>query len=446
MKCVKLMLSHLLTFRSLITFEDMSRKSIYLIVFLAVTSLVGIIATQMFWVNKAFNLQEREFTDRTVVALTSVVERIQDLNKDSAVIDEPVIQESSNYFVANVNDTLHPYLLESLLKEELSASLLKQNFEYVIYDCFNDSIVFGSRVNFDSPDNVVEPEKVTPQKKLNRDGHYFGVYFPEKKGYILDQMSIWVFSSVIILLVVLFFAYSILAILKQKRLSEIKTDFINNMTHELKTPISTISISSDALLRSDSLESKERYARIIKTENNRLKNQVERVLDIATLSPKKLNISSVAIDFHSHLNDLVESFKLRLEKEEGHAELRLEATEYVVYGDEFHLSNVINNILDNAIKYCKAKPKILIRTENKGANLHISIRDNGIGIDKKHQKMIFEKFFRVPKGDRHDVKGFGLGLYYVKSVLQAHGGSIKLQKSDESGSTFLISLKSNSHG
>ena len=424
----------------------MSRKSIYLIVFLAVASLVGIIATQMFWVSKAFNLQEREFSDRTVIALTSVVERIQSLNKDSAVINEPVIQESSNYFVANVNDTLHPYLLESLLKEELSASLLKQNFEYVIYDCFNDSIVFGSRVNFDAPDNVVQPEEVTLQKKLNRDGHYFGVYFPEKKGYILDQMGIWVFSSVIILLVVLFFAYSILAILKQKRLSEIKTDFINNMTHELKTPISTISISSDALLKADSLETTKRYAHIIKTENNRLKNQVERVLDIATISPKKLVLSSVAIDIHVLVRELSEAFKLRLEKEEGRIELKLHAEKSQVLGDLFHLSNVFNNILDNALKYCEAKPQITIQTETKGGNLNISFIDNGIGIDKKHQKMIFEKFFRVPKGDRHDVKGFGLGLFYVKSVLQAHNGTISLNKSDQNGSSFLLSLKLSTHG
>jgi two-component system phosphate regulon sensor histidine kinase PhoR len=419
----------------------MSRKSIYLVVFLATISLTGIIVTQIFWVDKAFTIQDREFNDRTVIALTSVVERIQVLNKDSSDVDEPVVQETSNYFVAHVNDTLHPYLLESLLKEEFQSSLLKQNFEYVIYDCFNDSIVFGSKVNVDQPDNIVKSEDVTPHKKLNRDGHYFGVYFPEKKGYIMDQMGIWMFSSFIILLVVLFFAYSIMAILKQKRLSEIKTDFINNMTHELKTPISTISISTRALLNVSNMESVEKYARIIKTENERLQNQVERVLDIATLSPNTLNLDKKHIYIHKLLEEITESLELKLAEVDGKLYFNFQAQSEIVYSDKLHLTNIFTNLIDNAIKYCEQSPEIKIHTSQLKNKIIILIEDNGIGIDKKHYSMIFEKFFRVPSGDKHDVKGFGLGLFYVKSVLEALDGSIKLIKSDSAGSTFKIELQ-----
>ncbi|MFB0960213.1 MAG: HAMP domain-containing sensor histidine kinase [Flavobacteriales bacterium] len=419
----------------------MSRKSIYLVVFLATISLTGIIVTQIFWVDKAFTIQDREFNDRTVIALTSVVERIQVLNKDSSDVDEPVVQETSNYFVAHVNDTLHPYLLESLLKEEFQSSLLKQNFEYVIYDCFNDSIVFGSKVNVDQPDNIVKSEDVTPHKKLNRDGHYFGVYFPEKKGYIMDQMGIWMFSSFIILLVVLFFAYSIMAILKQKRLSEIKTDFINNMTHELKTPISTISISTRALLNVSNMESVEKYARIIKTENERLQNQVERVLDIATLSPNTLNLDKKHIYIHKLLEEITESLELKLAEVDGKLYFNFQAQSEIVYSDKLHLTNIFTNLIDNAIKYCEQSPEIKIHTSQLKNKIIILIEDNGIGIDKKHYSMIFEKFFRVPSGDKHDVKGFGLGLFYVKSVLEALDGSIKLIKSDSTGSTFKIELQ-----
>ena len=419
----------------------MSRKSIYLVVFLATISLTGIIVTQIFWVDKAFTIQDREFNDRTVIALTSVVERIQALNKDSSDVDEPVVQETSNYFVAHVNDTLHPYLLESLLKEEFQSSLLKQNFEYVIYDCFNDSIVFGSKVNVDQPDNIVKSEDVTPHKKLNRDGHYFGVYFPEKKGYIMDQMGIWMFSSFIILLVVLFFAYSIMAILKQKRLSEIKTDFINNMTHELKTPISTISISTRALLNVSNMESVEKYARIIKTENERLQHQVERVLDIATLSPNTLNLDKKHIYIHKLLEEITESLELKLAEVGGKLYFNFQAQSDIVYSDKLHLTNIFTNLIDNAIKYCKQSPEIKIHTSQLNKKIIILIEDNGIGIDKKHYSMIFEKFFRVPSGDKHDVKGFGLGLFYVKSVLEALDGSIKLIKSDSTGSTFKIELQ-----
>jgi len=397
--------------------------------------------TQIFWVDKAFTIQDREFNDRTVIALTSVVERIQVLNKDSSDVDEPVVQETSNYFVAHVNDTLHPYLLESLLKEEFQSSLLKQNFEYVIYDCFNDSIVFGSKVNVDQPDNIVKSEDVTPHKKLNRDGHYFGVYFPEKKGYIMDQMGIWMFSSFIILLVVLFFAYSIMAILKQKRLSEIKTDFINNMTHELKTPISTISISTRALLNVSDMESVEKYARIIKTENERLQNQVERVLDIATLSPNTINLDKKHIYIHKLLEEITESLELKLAEVDGKLYFNFQAQSEIVYSDKLHLTNIFTNLIDNAIKYCEQSPEIKIHTSQLKNKIIILIEDNGIGIDKKHYSMIFEKFFRVPSGDKHDVKGFGLGLFYVKSVLEALDGSIKLIKSDSTGSTFKIELQ-----
>ena len=419
----------------------MSRKSIYLVVFLATISLIGIIVTQIFWVDKAFAIKEREFNDRTVIALTSVVERIQALNKDSSDVDEPVVQETSNYFVAHVNDTLHPYLLESLLKEEFQASLLKQNFEYVIYDCFNDSIVFGSKVNLDQPDNIVKSEDVTPQKKLNRDGHYFGVYFPKKKGYLMDQMGIWMFNSIIILLVVVFFAYSIMAILKQKRLSEIKTDFINNMTHELKTPISTISLSTGALLNLSDIKSVKKYAQIIKTENERLQNQVERVLDIATLSPNKLKLDKKDIHLHQLLEEINKSLELKLKNVNGQLNFNFNAKSDLVSSDKLHLTNVFTNLIDNAIKYCKVSPKIVIQTSTSNNKIIVVIEDNGMGIEKKHHSMIFEKFFRVPSGDRHDVKGFGLGLFYVKSVLDALDGTIKLIKSDRTGSTFKLELQ-----
>ena len=416
----------------------MSRRSIFLVVFLAIISLLGVVSIQIFWVNKAFNIQEREFNDRTVVALTSVVEKIQELNKDSSEVADPVTQESSNFFVANVNDTLHPYLLELLLKKEFENSNLKQDFEYVIYNCFNDSIVFGDKVSFSEDIVIDQSSEITPQKTLDRDGHYFGVYFPEKAGYILNRMDIWVFSSFIILLVVGFFLFAIVAILKQKKLSEIKTDFINNMTHELKTPISTISLSSEAILKQTAEEKTSSYASIIQKENNKLKKQVERVLDIATLNPNQLKIKSEKIHIHKVIEELENSFQLKLEEKSGGIKLNLSAEKDIIEGDPFHLSNVFNNLIDNAIKYCSGKPNVRISSFLKGEKIHVSVKDNGIGIEKKHQKMIFERFFRVPKGNIHDVKGFGLGLFYVKSIVEEMEGKILLKNSDSDGSEFVV--------
>lgn len=422
----------------------MSRKVLYLVIVFAFISLTGVVLTQIYWVSRAFSLQEKEFNDRVVIAMTAVVERIQAMNHDSALV-KPVQQVSSNYFVANINDTLHPYLLESLLREEFKSSNLIADFEYGIYDCFNDSIVFGSKLRFEnSPGNPVR-ENVSIQKKFDREGHYFGIYYPNKNSLLLGQMDFWVFSSILILLVVVFFSYTIMVILRQRRLSEVKTDFINNMTHELKTPISTIALSTDMLLKQSNLpqpdhEQLKRYAGIIKSENDRLKNQVEKVLQIATLSPEKMNLKMQSIDINQLVESAVASIELRLEETDGIIKMNLTGTTTVVNGDLVHLSNVIFNLLDNAIKYCRATPEIEISTRTKGKKLEINIKDNGIGIPSEHMKAIFDKFFRVPMGNTHDVKGFGLGLFYVKTVVEAHHGSVEVKSTPGKGSIFTITL------
>ena len=218
----------------------MKRSTINIVIILAVISLTGVVVTQIYWVNRAYNLQEKEFSDRVVIAMNGVVDRIQTMKQDSAIV-EPVKQEANNFFVANINDTLHPFLLETLLREEFTQSNLTEDFEYGIYDCFNDSIVSGGKLRFGEEAVRTEQDDINIQKKFDRDGHYFGIYFPNKSTIVIGQLDFWVFSSVMLILVIVFFSYAILIILRQKRLSEIKTDFINNMTHELKTPISTIS-------------------------------------------------------------------------------------------------------------------------------------------------------------------------------------------------------------
>lgn len=420
----------------------MSSRTIYIFFFLAVISLSGVIITQIYWVKRAYSLQEKEFNDRVTIAMTSVVDRILTINKDSAVV-EPVQQISTNFFVANINDTLHPYLLESLLKEEFLLSNLGFDFEYGIYDCFNDSIVFGGKVKFNEPDVMGQQEEVSLQKRFNKDGHYFGVYFPEKESIILYKMDFWVFSSLVILLVVIFFAYAMALILRQKRLSEVKTDFINNMTHELKTPISTIALSSEVLtgpnIQNDP-ERLNRYATIIRNENNRLKAQVDRVLQVATLSPDKLKLKEEELDLHDIILKAVATFQLTAQEKNGFINTSLNAAHCIIKGDRVHITNIIYNLLDNACKYTEANPKVQISTSCDDQNLKITVSDNGIGIPAKELKNIFEKFYRVPTGNVHNVKGFGLGLYYVKTIVKAHNGKIVVQSELGKGTSFLVSL------
>ncbi len=389
--------------------------------------------------DKAFDLREREFNDRVNIALRSVAQEIMLVNKDSSDVP-PVRQLSSNYFIVSTNDTLHPFLLESLLENEFRSRNLKTNFEYSIYDCFTDSLVYGGMVTLSEEPLIKSEKKVIP--KWDRDSHYFGVYFPDKDSHLLGQMNIWLFSSVILLVVYIFFSYTLWVILKQKKLSEIKNDFINNMTHEFKTPISTISASADILGSGNcdqDPEKRAKYYQMISDESNRLKLQVEKVLQMAQFDKNEIDLNLDVHDLHSLIEKAVASVRILLDERDGVINLHLDAKTPDLKVDELHFTNIIRNLLDNAIKYCVEKPEITITTKDTKRGIEISVKDNGIGINTGQKSQVFNKFYRVPTGNVHNVKGFGLGLYYVKSLVMAHHGTIDVG-SEGSGSTFTIFL------
>ena len=423
----------------------MNRKTIRTIIFLAIFSLIGIIATQMFWVKNAYNIQEERFNDRVHVALTSVTHELLNIHNDKSELINPVKQVASNYYTVMINDTVNPYLLETLLRNEFVKRNINIDFEYVIYDCFTDSIVFGDYISLgkNEKDNL---QSKSYNMKWDKDGHYFGIFFPSKETYILSKMGIWIFSSSIILLIIIFFAYTINVILKQKRLSEIKNDFINNITHEFKTPISTISLSADVLLKSNIIDEPLRlanYANIIKEENNRLKNQVDKVLQLATLDKDKLKLEDENIDLHQLIITSIKSFGLIVRQKEGEITCNLNAKNHSFFGDKIHITNTLHNLIDNAIKYSASKPKVVIETHDHNGFIEISVKDNGIGIPKESQNQIFDKFYRTPTGNVHDIKGFGLGLNYVKTIVEAYSGSVKLISKENEGSTFVVKLPLN---
>lgn len=405
----------------------------------ATISICGIISFQLFWVNRAYNFQEKQFNNRVHVALTSVASQIKKINNDSSEIYEPVKQITSNYFIVSINDTLHPFLLENLLTQEFSERNLEYNFEYVIYDCFSDSIVFGKSVDLDAEQkNYVY--NVSENDKWREESHYFGVYFPDKRSYLMGEMEIWTFSSAFLLMVISFFSYTIWLVVKQKRLSEIKTDFINNMTHELKTPISTIMLATEVLSEPDISKDSERlksYASIIREENNRLKSQVEKVLEIASYD-KKSEIDREAVDLNLVVKETAKRFETIIKSRNADLILELEAENSIVTGDKTHLSNIVFNLLDNAIKYTPNKAVIKVSTRNNNGGIYLRVIDNGIGISKESQKHIFEKFYRVPSGNLHNVKGFGIGLNYVKKMVKKHSGYIKLKSELGKGTTFKV--------
>ncbi len=268
------------------------------------------------------------------------------------------------------------------------------------------------------------------------------LHFPTQNSFIVKKMWAVLFSSaVFISLIIYCFGFAIAVILRQKKTSDITNDFISNMTHELKTPISTVSIACEALLDPDIRalpNQSDRYLNVIKDENSRLAQQVEKVLQIARLDKGSFKLKITRVDVHQVIDKVLKNLGIQIEKREGAIRKELYATDFVVEADEVHLSNIIHNLIDNANKYSPEKPEISITTQNVENGLQICITDKGQGIAKNTLNKIFEKFYRVPTGNVHDVKGFGLGLSYVKKMIEAHGGQISVKSELGKGSIFTL--------
>ncbi|MFH0867491.1 MAG: HAMP domain-containing sensor histidine kinase, partial [Bacteroidota bacterium] len=280
---------------------------------------------------------------------------------------------------------------------------------------------------------------------LMRDECYIlSIYFPDEKNYLTRQMIWWlVLSAFFLLIVIISFSYVVMNLFRQKKLSEMKTDFVNNMTHEFKTPIATISLASEMLLKPNVHESSEktvRYANIIYDENSRLKNQVEQVLQIAVLDRGTIKLKKKEIKLHEIIEEAAESFEMLVKQREGKLHLELNAKQDTLEADPVHIFNIINNLLDNANKYSPETPDIRIKTWNEFKGIMVSVEDKGIGISQENQKHVFKKFYRVHTGNIHDVKGFGLGLFYLKTIVEAHDGTVFLHSELKKGTRFEIFL------
>jgi len=407
----------------------MNRNSIRLIIVLATICIIGIVVTQIYWVKKAFDLNEKQFNVNVSLGLKNVADSVFKINHVNAEMDNPVNQLSSNYFVVSINQFIEPQILERLLKQEFIKRGLAINFGMVIYN--DDKMVYGKCITFNNTTMDASTLNSLPGWKGN--SIYFGIYFPGKGSSIANQMSIWIFSSAVLLVVIVFFAYTLYIILKQKRLSEIQSDFVNNMTHEFQTPISSIAISSEILQNPDIISTPKRltqYASVIHKEIYKLKYQVERVLEMSSMENNEIRLNKELINIH----DLIVSVKEKIVQSSGIPEsciqLDLLTQHPQLMADKIHIENIIYNLLDNAVKYSEDVPEI-----------KISSRNEGIGIRADQQKKVFEKFYRIPMGNLHQAKGFGLGLSYVSLLTKIHNGMIDVYSGESGkGSRFILFL------
>lgn len=417
----------------------MRRKNLRRIILFGSVVMMGLLAVQGFWLKRAFDIEEKQFNHTVQVALKNIA--------DSIVAEYPAIkpskthirQLSSSFFFAELNVPIPPELLDSLLQKELRIRQIKADYELGIYKADDDTLVYGKYIPATIQwqiDHANDPDPNSTGEKSN-----FAIYFPNKFSTIAGELNIWIFSTVVLLLMVAFFIYAILALLKEKRLAEIKEDFIDNLTHEFKTPIANIELASEALKGNKiEFEKQHRYFNIIHNENQRLKAQVERILQMGAINKNELRLDLKVINIHELIKNISTSAGIRIKEKTGTLSIELNAVNAEILADEFHLTNTVYNVLDNAEKYSKNQPKISISTRNEKEGLLITIKDAGIGIKEDFQKYVFDKFFRVPTGNIHNVKGFGLGLSYVKTIIEAHKGTIKLESELNRGSQFDLYL------
>lgn len=393
------------------------------------------VITQIYWVKQAVELRHRQFNQNAHVALQDVASKLAQVNGVMQTTN-PVEQLSPEYFLVNTNATTQPDLLELFIKDSFQKHKLITDFEVGIYDCTTNRMRYGMALS--TKNNEKSPTATSGWFKTDKYPYYFGVRFPEQVTYLGGSINGAIWSSILVLVAVSFFAYALFVILRQKQLSEVQRDFVNNMTHELQTPISTIRIAADVLNTETIVQQPERhnrYVRIVQEEISRLQGQVEMVLSMAKAERNALILKEEIIN----VNDVIASVLVPFE---GKITILPEASASIVKADPFHFRCMLTNLIDNALKYSDTDPQVIVKTVNKNNNLVVSVQDQGMGIAPEYQKKIFNQFFRIPYGDVHNVKGFGIGLSYVKQIVRAHGWILNLDSELGKGSTFTITIPS----
>ena len=405
---------------------------------LAAISVAGVFLIQFGFIKTSYNFSEKKFRESTTVALKEVAWQILLASGNTSSFDSlsPVEIVSGSYYFVNINSAIDKELLKIHLTEQFKNHEIYNDFEFAIYNPVSEQMDEGILIS-NGEEKPSEYVFQTNEKYTN----YFGIHFPNRSSFFVSQLSIWYFLTALLVIIILFFGYTLTVIIRQRQLSEVQKNFINNLTHELKTPISSIAIASSVLNNEEILKTPERlftYARIIQEQNMRLSKNVEKVLNLASLEKNRIHLNLEEINLIEIVNEIAGHFKQTDFGQKANIWISNIDSKLNILGDRFHFSNLILNILENGVKYCEKKPELKIDINRKKNNIEISVTDNGIGIPKDQRKKIFTKFYRVPTGNIHNVKGFGLGLDYVQKIVLAHKWKIKVDENPEGGSIFKL--------
>lgn len=421
------------------------------IIILISLSVLGILYTQVQWIRSAMQVRQEQYNRSLEIALRNIRTGIWDrFLEEQAYLDLLASEQQKQQALARIftSQTLTPETVQRIIYKNLHENGIHEEFEFAVINVYGFPIVASS--GFDS---TLEAKSV--QLSLQPE-----LYMPDIAGeaketlYLyLDHPSIYsgrlglmiLAAAVLIIVVLAAFALITRTLIQQRKLSEIKSDFMNNMTHEFKTPLATISLAADALTNKKVIGNEDQiryYSHMILEENKRMNKQIETILQAAKLEQNEIQLDLVALDAHVVIRKVADTLALRIDERGGGLVLRLNAEKPVIMADEVHFSNIVFNLIDNAIKYSRTDVPLLVEVETKSAAkiLMIRIRDNGIGMSKETVRRVFEKFYRAHTGNIHNVKGFGLGLSYVKGMIDAHGGRIRVESTLGKGSLFVLTF------
>jgi two-component system phosphate regulon sensor histidine kinase PhoR len=406
--------------------------TVKVIIFVSLFALIGLAFTQILWIREDIKLSEKQFNHRADNALMDVMYELRD-KMPASYSDTLSAQPQPGIF-----DALDTAFLSMLINKYVNYHRLDDHYFFTIVKTSNDSVIYRS-AGYNGSKSSSDPYKACLSRIYKGAYYHLALYFPEKNKVVLSGQIAWIIITFIFLAIITSgVALIIITYLRQKKLNEMKNDFINNVTHEFKTPVSTIGLASEVLMNSNRAnpERVRTYARIIHDENERMRKHIERVLEIAQQDHHEIKLNVEKFDVHKIINSIVPNICLEKSDAQVNVSYRLEAANPLINGDLMFVSGVISNITENALKYTIQKPEITIGTENYRDGILISFKDNGVGMSRESMRNIFNKFYRVPTGNVHNVKGFGLGLYYARVMTEAHGGFINVSSEVNKGSRF----------
>ena len=415
----------------------MKTKNLNIIILLGLVATIGILIAQLLWTKEAFNLEEKKFSQKTHIALLEVVKKLYEGTNSELPSKNPVNKIANDYYIVNVENDFQPEILEFYLKTEFAKFNITTDFEYAMYNCQSDEMVYGNYISLSDKKQSKTTVFFPKHKNLV---YYFAIRFPNETTYLFSSLRFWFVLSFALIIILLVYVYSIYTIIQQKKYSELQRDFINNMTHEFKTPLSSILLASNYLSNQEVVKNDTKlnqYSKIIISQSEKLNHHIEKILNIAKSDNTSLNLDKKQFYIVPIIKDVVENMQL---KNENLIVQFSTATDYKILADEFHFTNVIYNLIDNSIKYCDENPIISIVIAVNNNKLTVNFSDNGIGISVKNLPFIFDKFYRVSGSKSNEVNGFGLGLFYVKKICTQHNWKINAKNNIEKGITITIEI------